>query len=160
MTPTLPVRRALVLVDPYNDFLHPDGILTPHLKDLEEKGTVQHMTEALHAARCHNIPVYYGLHQLWNEKTFNGWKHLTPNNIKQDGMKFFQEGTWGAEIYKALEPDSANGDIVVSRHWNSDSFENTDLDFQLRQHEITDLVFAGLTANTCLEATARHAFEL
>ena len=40
------------------------------------------------------------------------------------------------------------------------SFQNTDLDYQLRQREITKLVFAGLVANTCLEATARHAFEL
>lgn len=40
------------------------------------------------------------------------------------------------------------------------SFSNTDLDYQLRQREIKNLVFAGLTANTCLESTARHAYEL
>ncbi|KAJ5862773.1 hypothetical protein N7455_006841 [Penicillium solitum] len=40
------------------------------------------------------------------------------------------------------------------------SFSNTDLDFQLRQREIKRLVFVGLTANTYLESTARHAYEL
>lgn len=40
------------------------------------------------------------------------------------------------------------------------SFQSTDLDFQLRQREMCYLVLAGLTANTCLEATARQAFEL
>lgn len=39
------------------------------------------------------------------------------------------------------------------------AFWNTDLDHQLRQRDITAVVFAGLTANTCLEATARHAYE-
>lgn len=40
------------------------------------------------------------------------------------------------------------------------SFQNTDLDFQLRQREIKSLVIAGLTANACVESTARYAYEL
>lgn len=40
------------------------------------------------------------------------------------------------------------------------SFSNTDLDYQLRQRDITHLIFAGLTTNTCVETTARHAREL
>ncbi|KAJ0355829.1 hypothetical protein COL154_011192 [Colletotrichum chrysophilum] len=153
-------RTALVLVDPYNDFLHPEGALTPHLLDLQEKGTVENIRSTVAAARSKGIPIYYGMHQQCNEHTFLGWKHMTPNNVKQKNSQVFKEGSWGAEILQGLEPDPSKGDVVVSRHWNSDSFANTDLDFQLRQREITHLVFAGLTANTCLEASARHAFEL
>jgi nicotinamidase-related amidase len=40
------------------------------------------------------------------------------------------------------------------------SFNNTDLDYQLRQREITEIVIAGLVANTCVEATARYAYDL
>jgi nicotinamidase-related amidase len=40
------------------------------------------------------------------------------------------------------------------------SFQNTDLDYQLRQRTIENLVLGGLTANTCLESTARYAYEL
>jgi nicotinamidase-related amidase len=40
------------------------------------------------------------------------------------------------------------------------SFNNTDLDFQLRQREITNVVIAGLTANACVEATARYAYDM
>lgn len=39
------------------------------------------------------------------------------------------------------------------------AFANTDLDYQLRQREITRLVAAGYTTNTCLESTARYAKE-
>ncbi|KAM5344431.1 hypothetical protein ACJ41O_012967 [Fusarium nematophilum] len=112
------------------------------------------------AARAHNIPIYYGLHQQWKEGAFDGWKHVSKNNVKQETLHYFEEGTFGAQILEGLEPDVRNGDVVVSRHWNSDSFEHTDLDHQLRQREKTHLVLAGLTANTCLEATARKAFEL
>lgn len=72
----------------------------------------------------------------------------------------FKEGSWGAEILEGLEPEVGKGDVVVSKHWTSSAFQNTDLDFQLRQREITNLVLGGLTANTCLEATARNAYEL
>jgi nicotinamidase-related amidase len=40
------------------------------------------------------------------------------------------------------------------------SFQNTDLDYQLKQKNITNLVLGGMTANTCLESTARYAYEL
>jgi nicotinamidase-related amidase len=39
------------------------------------------------------------------------------------------------------------------------SFENTDLEFQLRQREIKHLVFAELEQSACVESTARVAYE-
>jgi nicotinamidase-related amidase len=94
-----------------------------------------------------------------------------------------EEGTWGAQIYEGLEPDLANGDIVVAKHWNArrvlyllyqlerpqilncrssnfSSFSNTDLDYRLRQRNITKVVTAGMTCNQCLELTSRTAIEL
>lgn len=50
--------------------------------------------------------------------------------------------------------------MTVSKHWNSSSFQSTDLDFQLRQRDVSRVVMAGLTANTCLESTSRYAYEL
>jgi nicotinamidase-related amidase len=40
------------------------------------------------------------------------------------------------------------------------SFQNTDLDYQLHQREITHVVLAGLTTNHCVEATGRYAYDL
>lgn len=64
--------------------------------------------------------------------------------------KVFEGGSWGAQFYEGLEPQVSNGDVVVSKHWNSrlvlcfgrdeprlillalrSSFQNTDHDFQL-----------------------------
>ncbi|PWY94074.1 hypothetical protein BO94DRAFT_532032 [Aspergillus sclerotioniger CBS 115572] len=113
-------KTAIILVDPYNDFLHPDGKLTSKLKDLEEKQTVKHMTELVAMARLHHIPIFYGLHQQWTPNSFHDWRHMTPNNVKQKHIRFFEEGTFGSRIYEGLEPDPTNGDVVVSRHWNSE----------------------------------------
>lgn len=113
-------KTAVVLVDPYNDFLHPDGKLTPFLKDLAERDAVQNMKKLVKTARLHQIPVYYGLHQQWKDESFNGWRHMTPGNVKQQDIHYFEEGTFGSLIYEGLEPDSNNGDVVVSKHWNSE----------------------------------------
>jgi nicotinamidase-related amidase len=152
-------RRALVLVDPLNEFFHPDGKLYSLLKEsLDTTNTfanIQHLLEGTRAAR---IPVYYGLHQINKDGTYAGWLHMRSNHIRNRDKGVFVG--WGAEIVEGLGPNVDNGDVVVSRHWNSSSFKNTDLDYQLRQREITHLTLAGMVANTCLEATAREATEL
>jgi ureidoacrylate peracid hydrolase len=39
-------------------------------------------------------------------------------------------------------------------------FANTDLDLQLKKHDIHRLIVIGLIAHTCIEATVRYAAEL
>ncbi|KAL4899109.1 hypothetical protein BDW74DRAFT_189556 [Aspergillus multicolor] len=153
-------KTAIILIDPYNDFLHPNGKLTARLQDLTERNTIQHLKEVVRIARANRVPIYYGLHQQWAPGRFSGWRHMAPNQVRQEETHYFEEGSHGAQIYEGLEPDVGNGDVVVSKHWCSDSFQNTDLEYQLRQRDIENLVFAGLTANTCLESTARHGYEL
>ncbi|KAJ6557919.1 Isochorismatase-like protein [Mycena capillaripes] len=152
---------AIVLIDPYNDFLHPDGKLTPRLADsLAKTNTIAHIKTLLTYARSQKIPVYYGLHQQFHAGQYDDWKHMTASQVSLRDNKVFEEGSWGAQFYEGLEPDFSNGDVVVSKHWNSSSFANTDLHFQLQEREIKKVVFAGLVANTCVESTARYAYEL
>ncbi|KAJ9602969.1 hypothetical protein H2200_012749 [Cladophialophora chaetospira] len=152
-------RRALVLVDPLNDFLNPEGKLHALLKEsLDTTNAIANIRHLLDGTRAAKIPVYYGLHQINKEGTYAGWLHMRSNHVRNKDKGVFVG--WGAEILEGLEPKVSNGDVVVSRHWNSSSFKNTDLDYQLRQREITHLIFAGMVANTCLEASAREATEL
>lgn len=155
----MPQRQALVLVDPLNDFLHPQGKLFPLVKEsLESTGTVANIRQSVEGARSVGIPIYYGLHQPYKDGNYQGWLHMRASHVRSKKGHVFA-GT-GGEIISGLEPQLSNGDVVVSRHWNSSSFVNTDLDYQLRQREITHLIMAGMVANTCLETTARDAMEL
>jgi nicotinamidase-related amidase len=153
-------NTAVLLVDPLNDFLHPDGKLYASIEaSLQDTQGIHHMKEVILAARKAEIPIFYGLHQPFRDGAFFGWKHMTPSNQRVEKLHLFEE-KWGGKILEGLEPDPANGDVIVSRHWNSSAFQNTDLSLQLRQREITHLVIAGLTTNTCVESTARYAREL
>jgi len=152
-------RQALVLIDPINEFLHAEGKLHPLLKEsLETTNTVDNLRHLVEGTRAAKIPIYYGLHQINKEGAYDGWLHMRVNHIRNRDKGVFVG--WGAEIIEGLEPKVGNGDVVVSRHWNANSFKNTDLDYQLRQREITHLIMAGMVANTCLEATAGEATEL
>ncbi|KAF9639967.1 isochorismatase hydrolase [Lasiodiplodia theobromae] len=152
-------NTAIVLVDPYNDFLHPDGKFYSRVSEsLTATDTVTHMKELVSAARKANLPIYYVLHKTWKEGNYQGWRHMNTSTTRIDNMRAFEEGSWGAEIHEGLEPDVlGNGDVVVTV---TSGFANTDLDYQLRQREITHLVIAGMVANTCMESTARYAREL
>ncbi|KAJ5116828.1 hypothetical protein N7456_001176 [Penicillium angulare] len=152
---------AILLIDPLNDFVHKDGKLYPAVKESSEASdSLANMKRLVDEARKLKIPIFYGLHQPYREGNYNGWKHMTKSHHRLKLLEAFKEGSWGGEIHSDLLPDSKNGDVVVSRHWNSSSFANTDLDYQLKQRGITHVICAGMVANTCLEATARYALEL
>jgi len=77
------------------------------------------MKEALAAARKAHIQVFYGLHQQWEPGMFDNWLHATGSNLRQAEVHFFAEGTSGAQVLEGLEPQPEEGDVVVSKHWNS-----------------------------------------
>ncbi|KAE9368904.1 Isochorismatase hydrolase [Stipitochalara longipes BDJ] len=152
---------AVVMIDPYNDFLHPNGKIYPLIADsLKATDTIKHLQEITKAAREHKITIFYGLHQQARPGFITGFKYASLHLQGQDKNHVFEEGSWEAGIYEGLAPDLANGDHVVSKHWASSSFQSTDLDYQLRQCDIQNLVICGLAANTCVESTGRYAYEL
>jgi nicotinamidase-related amidase len=112
-------HTAVLLIDPLNDFLHPDGKLYPTIKaSLEATNSFEHMKELVAGARAAHIPIFYGLHQITKEGTYSGWNHMHESQIKTKQNAVFSED-FGGQILKELEPQPSNGDVVVSRHWNS-----------------------------------------
>ncbi|PTB65117.1 Isochorismatase hydrolase [Trichoderma citrinoviride] len=154
-------KTAVLLIDPLNEFLHPEGKIYPTLQaSIEATDTVTNLQRFVKIARSNTLPILYCQHQLFEEGVYDDWKHMSKSQLTIQQTKAFTVGSFGAEIMKGLEPDKSNGDAIVSRHWNSSSFANTDLDYQLRQRDITHVVVAGMVANTCLESTARYAVEM
>lgn len=112
-------NTALILVDLYNEFLHPNGKATAALADsLADTNTIEHLRQALDIARSARIPVYYSLHQQYHEGKYDGFEHWNVTLLSIRDSKMFEEGSWGAEILSGLEPIPKNGDIVISKHWN------------------------------------------
>ena len=112
-------KTALILIDVYNDFLHPKGKANADLADsLASSHTIEHIRQALETARSAKIPVYYSLHQQYHQGKYDGFEHWNPMLRSIQSSHAFEEGSWGAQIFAGLQPNSVNGDVVISKHWN------------------------------------------
>jgi nicotinamidase-related amidase len=159
-TPTYDKRiAALLVVDPYNDFISEGGKIWPSIKAIAEANNcVPHMLEVLNAARKANLRVFYAMHHRYRPGDYETWKYIAPIQRAAWQHKTFEYGTWGGEFRAEFVP--APGEIVAQEHWCSSGFANTDLDLQLKKHGIHQLMVIGLIAHTCIEATVRYAAEL
>jgi ureidoacrylate peracid hydrolase len=150
---------ALLVIDPYNDFISEGGKVWELLKAVAEaNGCVRHMLQVLNAARKAEVRVFYALHRRYRPGDYETWKYIAPIQKAAWSRKVFEAGTWGGEIRREFAPQP--GDVVALEHWCSSGFANTDLDLQLKKHGIHQLIIMGLIAHTCVEATVRYAAEL
>jgi ureidoacrylate peracid hydrolase len=150
---------ALLVIDPYNDFISEGGKLWDRLKGVAEANhCVPNMLQVLNAARKAELRVFYALHHRYRPGDYETWKYIAPIQKAAWSRKVFEYGTWGGEIRPEFEPKA--GEIVAQEHWGSSGFANTDLDVQLKRHGIYQLIVTGLIAHTCVEATVRYAAEL
>ena len=152
-------RTALLVVDPYNDFISEGGKIWPRIKAVAEANScVPHMLQVLNAAREARLHVFYAMHHRYRPGDYETWTYIAPIQKAAWRNKSFEYGTWGGEIRAEFVPRP--GEIVASEHWCSSGFANTDLDLQLKKHGIHQLIVIGLIAHTCIEATVRYAAEL
>jgi nicotinamidase-related amidase len=150
---------ALLVVDPYNDFISEGGKIWPRIKEVAEANNcVPHMQQVLQTARDAKLRVFFAMHHRYRAGDYSSWKYVAPVQRAAWRNKSFEFGSWGGEFRAEFVP--APGEIVASEHWCSSGFANTDLDLQLKRHGIQRLIVIGLIAHTCIEATVRFAAEL
>ncbi|GAA3109411.1 cysteine hydrolase [Pseudonocardia yunnanensis] len=152
-------RTALLLVDPYNDFLSEGGKLWETLRPVAtEVRLLDNLRAVTAAARASGVVTFVVPHRRWEPGDYDDWDHPNPTQRAIQKRHTFARGEWGGEWHPDFAPQP--GDVVIKEHWAQSGFANTDLDFQLKQHGITHVVAIGLLANTCIESTGRFAMEL
>lgn len=150
---------ALLVVDPYNDFISEGGKIWPRIKAVAEANNcVPNMLQVLNAARQAKIRVFFAMHHRFRAGDYETMTYIAPIQRAAWRSKSFEHGTWGGEFRAEFVP--APGEIVAQEHWCSSGFANTDLDLLLKKHGIHKLIVIGLIAHTCIEATVRYAAEL
>ena len=152
-----PQTTALVLIDVLNDFLAEDGKLHASIEPmLHQTAFESHVAQLLEGARAAGLKIFFAPHGT-DEHSFDDIKHVHPRMQWGIDHEVLRKGTYGADFYAPFRP--RDGEIVVSHHRMFDSFIGTDLEAQLHTHRIENVVLAGLTSQTCIEGTGRHALE-
>ena len=149
---------ALLIIDPVNDFLSPEGAAWELTKStVELNKVVPNLKRLMEGARQRGIPVLIGP-MAYTEADYSDrkWQRRSGINRIMFERKMFLAGSWGADFHPELTPQA--GDVILQPHKGTDVFE-TDLREHLQRLGITHLVIAGMTANLCCESTGRHATE-
>ena len=138
-------RTALLIVDPYNDFMSEGGKFYESTKETAEAvGFYDNMRKLVPAIRAARIQVVIVPHHRWREGDYVGWKHVNPTQVVSNQAQAFAAGTWDGEFHPEFGP--RDGDVVVLEHWAQSGFANTDLDAQLTQRGIEKIyLLAELT---------------
>ena len=162
-----PGRTALLITDPQNDFLSPDGVTWGVVgKSVTENNTVANIESLFKAAKANNMPVFVSPHYYY--PTDHGWKfegalETLMHNIGMFDRKgalntegFAGSGADWLEIYK---PYINDGVTVISNPHKVYGPETNDLVLQLRKRGIDKIILGGMSANLCTESHMRELME-
>jgi len=160
-------RTALVLTDPQNDFLSPQGVTWGVVgASVTANDTVAHIGQLLESAKKNDIPVFVSPHYYF--PTDDGWKFGGAVETMMHGINMFSrqgalslEGFTGSgadwlEVYKPFIED---GKTIISSPHKVYGPESNDLILQLRKRGMDKVVLAGMSANLCVESHLRELLE-
>ena len=162
-----PERTALLITDPQNDFLSPDGVTWGVVgESVTENNTVEHIEALFKAAKENDIPVFISPHYYYPHD--HGWKFEGALEAMMHGIGMFDrkdplsvegfEGS-GADWLERYKPYIEDGKTVVASPHKMFGPENNDLILQLRKRGIDKVILGGMSANLCTEAHMRELLE-
>ena len=162
-----PERTAIVLTDPQNDFLSPDGVTWGVVgESVTENNTVKNIETLFKLAKENEIPVFISPHYYY--PTDHGWKFggALEKLMHKIGM-FDRKGALslegfegsGADWLEIYKPYIEDGKTVITSPHKVYGPESNDLALQLRKRGIDKVILAGMSANLCVESHMRELLE-
>ena len=160
-------RTALVVTDPQNDFLSPDGVTWGLVgESVTANGTVEHIEELLATAKQAGLPVFVSPHYYYpsdHEWQFGGAVETMMHAInmfdRAGALTLDAFDGSGADWLDQYKPYLEDGSTVVASPHKVYGPESNDLALQLRKRGITKVVLAGMSANLCVESHLRELLE-
>ncbi|MEM7146140.1 MAG: cysteine hydrolase [Verrucomicrobiota bacterium] len=174
-TPELPVpgfhiehgRTAVVITDPQNDFLHPDGVAWGACgESVTENDTVPNLKRLMETAVQSGTPLVISPHYYY--PTDHGWKFEgTLEKLMHDIHMFDRKGALnldgfegsGADWLEDYKPFINDEKTIVCNPHKVYGPENNDLVLQLQKQKIEKVLLAGMSANLCVESHLRELLE-
>ncbi len=162
-----PERTAVVIIDPQNDFLIPEGVAWEVVgKSVTENNTVANMEALMKAAKTYSLPLFISPHYYF--PTDHTWKfegalevlmhdiHMFDRKGQLDLEGFSGSGSDWVEVFK---PYIEDGKTIICHAHKIYGPQNNDLVLQLRKQRIDKVILGGMSANLCVESHLRELLE-
>lgn len=158
---------AIVITDPQNDFLSPDGVTWGVVgESVTKNGTVDNLETMFKLAKANGIQVFISPHYYYKHDhtwEFEGALETLMHNINmfERGDQLNKEGFEGSgadflERYKKyIDQDFVT---VVGPH-KVFGPEQNDLSLQLRKQKIDKVILGGMSGNLCVDSHLRELLE-
>lgn len=164
---TIDKNTAIVITDPQNDFLSPNGVTWGVVgKSVTENHTVENLEAIFKIAKEKGISVFVSPHYYFPHD--HNWKIEGAGEKLMHHIKMFDrkgelntegfEGSgadWLAPYKKYINQDN----VVVTSPHKIYGPESNDLVLQLRKHGYSKVVLAGMSANLCVDSHMRELVE-
>lgn len=162
-----PKRTAIVITDPQNDFLSPDGVTWGLVgASVQANGTVANIESLIKTAKAQGMMVFVSPHYYY--PTDHGWEFGGAVETMMHSINMFDrkgaltveglEGS-GADWLAQYKPLIEDGNTVVASPHKVYGPESNDLALQLRKRGIDKVILAGMSANLCVESHLRELLE-
>ena len=160
-------RTAIVISDPQNDFLHPDGVAWGAVgESVVENNTVTNLKALMETAVKAGMQIFISPHYYY--PTDHGWKFEgTLEKLMHNIHMFDRVGTLnlegfegsGADWLEEFKPYINNEKTIICNPHKVYGPENNDLMLQLQKQKIEKVILAGMSANLCVESHLRELLE-
>ncbi len=158
---------ALVITDPQNDFLSPEGVTWALVgKNVTENNTVENIEALFKTAKASGVPVFISPHYYF--PTDHGWKFEGTLEKVMHNINMFDrtgaldldgfEGS-GADWLEIYKPYIQDGRTVITSPHKIYGPETNDLVLQLRKRGVDKVLLGGMSANLCTESHMRELIE-
>ena len=162
-----PARTALLVTDPQNDFLSPEGVTWGVVgQSVQANNTVENIERLFVTAKEADIPVFVSPHYYY--PTDHGWQfegalEKLMHNIgmfdRKGALSLEQFEGSGADWLQRYKKYIEDGNTIIVNPHKVYGPETNDLVLQLRKRRIDKVILAGMSANLCTESHLRELIE-
>ena len=160
-------NTALLVTDPQNDFLSPEGVAWGVVgQSVTENGTIEHIDELFATAQSVGMPIFVSPHYYYEHDHRWQFEGALETLMHQIGM-FDRDGPLstegfegsGADWLEQYKPYIEDGLTVVTSPHKVFGPETNDLVLQLRKAGVSRVILAGMSSNLCTESHMRELME-
>jgi len=160
-------NTALVITDPQNDFLSPEGVTWGVVgENVTENKTVANLDSLFKSAKKAGFHVFISPHYYypsdhgWNfEGALEKLMHYIGMFDRKGPLNLEEFEGSGADWLEQYKPYINDGKTIVCSPHKVYGPQANDLVLQLRKRGISKVILAGMSANLCVESHLRELLE-
>ncbi len=158
---------AIVITDPQNDFLSPNGVAWGVVgESVIKNNTVANLETLFQLAKANGIPVFISPHYYYEHD--HSWKFEGALETLMHEINMFDRGDQlstdgfegsGADFLERYKKYIDQNFVTVVGPHKVFGPEQNDLSLQLRKQKIDKVILAGMSGNLCVESHMRELLE-